>query len=67
MNNIVDLLSEWLTCPSCGSGDVTVSISFPSRGVSISCDDCRRRDAAGEDGVERGQPADHHPASADDE
>ncbi len=64
MESVVDLLSVWLSCPSCGSGDVTISISFPGTGVSVGCDDCRRRDYIdGDSGVQRGQPADHHSTS----
>ncbi|WP_436932664.1 hypothetical protein [Halosimplex halobium] len=63
MQAIVELLAPWLRCPSCGSSDVTISISFPETGVSVVCDDCRRRDHIDVDDVVRGEAADHHPAS----
>jgi len=63
MESVIELLSVWLRCQSCGSGDVTIALSFPG-GISVACDDCRRRDyIEGDGGVQRGQPADHHSAS----
>lgn len=62
--HIAKLLAEWIDCPSCGSEDVTISLSLPTCTPRVQCDDCRRRDTTAEDGqITRGHPHDDHPAS----
>lgn len=61
---LTELLAGWIACPSCGSEDVTISLSLPTGIPRVQCDDCRRRDTVAEDGqITRGHPHDDHPST----